>query len=275
MLLYYYCTRQLNYWESRNIPGPKPLPFIGNLLDSTLRKKNIAVVFKKIYDAYPNEKVVGVFRMTTPSLLIRDLDLVKDVLLIKDFDVFSNRGISFSDKGLGNNLFHTDAEKWRVLRNRFTPIFTSGKLKHMMHLLEERGNKFIEYVGEQCKSVNEFNVQPLIEKYTMSSIAACTFGLEVDANSDKMEYLMAFDKILTAPSFIDELDMMHPGVLKKLNLEIFPKKVTEFFMQLVKSVIDQRNGVPSERNDFIDFILEQRQQSHIKGTKTGLTMTHN
>ncbi|CAK1594916.1 unnamed protein product [Parnassius mnemosyne] len=264
---YYYLTRTFNYWKSRNVAGPKPVPLFGNLQESALRRKNIGVVFHEIYDAYPNEKVVGVFRMTTPCLLLRDLDVIKHVL-IKDFDYFSDRGVSFSEKGLGNNLFHSDSDKWRVLRNRFTPIFTSGKLKNMVYLLSQRATKFIEFVDDICQKQKEHEVHSLIQKYTMATISACAFGLDVDTISDTHNSVFTkIDKIMFTPTYIDELDMMYPGVLRKLNIEPFPEEVQDFFEQLVKTVIDQRNGKPTNRKDFMDLILELREERKIQGPK--------
>ncbi|CAH2061696.1 unnamed protein product, partial [Iphiclides podalirius] len=204
--------------------------------------------------------------MTTPCLFLRDLDVIKHVF-IKDFDYFSDRGVSVGDKGLSKNIFHADADNWRILRNRFTPIFSSGKLKNMMYLLDERGDRFIVYLKEQCLTRSEFDVHPLLQKYTMAAISACAFGLEIDTFNENIEALEKMDKLLTTPSFVDELDMMFPGVLKKMNLEVFPAYIDEFFRQLVATVITQRNGVPSNRRDFMDLILELRQQRQINSTK--------
>ncbi|CAG4961079.1 unnamed protein product [Parnassius apollo] len=264
---YYYLTRTFNYWKSRNVAGPKPVPLFGNLQDSALRRKNIGVVFKEIYDAYPNDKVVGMFRMTTPCLLLRDLDVIKHVL-IKDFDYFSDRGVSFSEKGLGNNIFHADSDMWRVLRKRFTPIFTSGKLKNMVYLLSQRGDKFIDLVDDICQRQQEHEVHSLVQKYTMATISACAFGLEVDTINDTNSSIFTkIDNVVLTPTFIDEFDMMYPGILRKLNINPFPKDVPDFFEQLVKTVIDQRNGKPTDRKDFMDLILELREERNIQGPK--------
>ncbi|CAK1594802.1 unnamed protein product [Parnassius mnemosyne] len=264
---YYYLTKTFNYWKSRNVVGPKPVPLFGNLQESALRRKNIGVVFKEIYDAYPNEKVVGMFRMTTPCLLLRDLDVIKHVL-IKDFDYFSDRGISFSEKGLGNNLFHSNSDMWRVLRNRFTPVFTSGKLKNMVYLLSQRGDKFIDFVDDICQKQQEHEVSSLVQKYTMATIWACAFGLEIDTISNTHNSIFKkIDDIILTPTYIDEIDMMFPGVLRKLNIDPFPKEVSEFFERLVKNVIEQRNGKPTDRKDFMDLILELREEHKIQGPK--------
>lgn len=267
-LAYYYFTRTFKYWKSRNIPGPAPLPFFGNYKDYVLRKATAAEVHKQIYDAYPNEKVVGVYRMTRCSLLIRDLDVIKQ-LLIKDFEFFEDRGVEFSKEGLGANLFHADGETWRPLRNLFSPLFTTGKLKIMVPLIDERGDVFIDYVKEVTEINKNQDVYALFKKFTVSSIAACVFGIDVNAYSGPfVETMDEIDQLIFNKSFAKELDLLHPGVLKKLNSSIFRKEVNNYFLQWITNVLKARNGIPSTRHDFIDLILELRNEE-IPTTRKG------
>lgn len=264
--LYYYFTRTFNYWKDRNVPHPKPVPFFGNLFKFSTRSTTMGQVIKKIYDDYSNEKVVGVFRMTTPNVLVRDLDLVKHVM-IKDFDKFSDRGVEFSKEGLGKNLFHADGDTWRVLRNRLSPMFTNQKLKNMMHLLTDRADKFTDYVEEITAKNPEHLIHPLVQKYTMSTITASAFGLDIDTFRGEIEALKRIDRDIFTVNYVSEFDMMYPGVLKKLNLSIFPAFVGTFFRDLVKQVTEQRNGQPTSRRDFMDLMLEMKNKQEIHAVK--------
>lgn len=268
LCVYSYFTRTFNYWKKRNVKGPKPIAFFGNIKQSALRRENIGVTFLDMYNAFPKEKVIGIYRMTTPCLLLRDLDVIKHIM-IKDFDTFADRGVEFSKENLGVNLFHADGETWRILRNRFTPIFTSGKLKNMLYLLTDRGDKFVDYINELCNGqYAEQEVHSLLQKYTLATISACAFGLDIDTlSSEQMKILHKIDKLIFTTNFVSELDMMYPGILKKLNTSLFPKEVTEFFSELVRTVVELRNGVPSDRKDFMDLILELRQMEVIQGQK--------
>ncbi|XP_068622758.1 cytochrome P450 6B5-like [Battus philenor] len=263
-VLYYYFTRTFNYWKKRGVAGPKPVALFGNLKESTLRREPIALTIKKIYDQFPNEKVVGIYRLTTPCLLIRDAEIIKYVM-IKDFDLFVDRGVEFSDTGLGVNIFHADGERWRILRSNFTPLFTSGKLKNMLYLITERGDSFMEYVKDICEKQVEQPARLLLQKYTMSTIAACAFGINLD--SGMVDTLEKIDKMVFSSNFSNELDMMYPGILKKFNGSIFPKFVKTFFDSLVQTVIQQRGGLPTNRKDFMDLILEMRQKKEVEGAK--------
>ncbi|XP_073952755.1 cytochrome P450 6B2-like [Choristoneura fumiferana] len=264
--LYYYFTRTFNYWKDRNVPYLKPVPFFGNLYKSTVRSTSVGQIMKKIYNEYPNEKVVGVFRMTTPNLLVRDLDIVKHIM-IKDFDNFADRGVEFSKEGLGKNLFHADGDTWRVLRNRFSPMFTNQKLKNMMHLLNDRADKFTDYVRDITAKNPEQLTHPMVQKYTMSTISACAFGLDIDTFYGEIDTLNRIDKEIFTVNYAVELDMMYPGLLKSLNLSLFPAFVKTFFRDLVKQVINQRNGQPTSRRDFMDLMLEMRNKQELQAVK--------
>lgn len=68
--------------------------------------------------------------MGEPCLLIRDPDIIKNVL-IKDFNHFSDSDI-FVDKKvdplLSRNTFVLRGEEWKKARQFITPNFASGKV---------------------------------------------------------------------------------------------------------------------------------------------------
>ncbi|XP_059061357.1 cytochrome P450 6B5-like [Achroia grisella] len=267
--LYYYFTRTFNYWKDRGIVGPEPVPVFGNVLKAALRYENHSVPITQIHQKYPNEKVVGIFRMTEPNLIIRDLDMIKHIL-VKDFDAFSDRGIEFSEEGLGKNLLHADTDTWRVLRNCFTPLFTSGKLKNMTYLMTERGDQFIRYVESIIGNQAEHKILNLVQKYTMSTIAACAFGMDIDDLSDNnatIKTLVKIDHDIFTLNHFFEVLLMYPRLLKKLNTTVFPKYVGEFFHKLTNSIIRERQGKSSNRRDFMDLLLEMRNQKEIRSLK--------
>lgn len=262
--IYWFITRTFNYWKDRNVVYVKPTPLFGNVKESALRRKNGGLIFAEIYQQFPNEKVVGVYRMTTPCLLLRDLDVIKHVM-IKDFDSFADRGVEFSKEGLGANLFHADGELWRSLRNKFTPIFTTSKLKNMLHLMTDRGDKFVQYIESLLNT--ELETHELIQQYTMATIAACAFGLDFEKMEDKLPVFKKVDKLIFTSKFTIELDMMFPGILKKFNTSLFPNFLTDFFYNMVKQIIEERNNVPSNRNDFMDLLLQLKNKRQVEGFK--------
>lgn len=105
LAFYYYYTSTFDYWKIRGILGPQPTVFIGNFKDILLRRVSLADKLREFYEEYKKEPMFGIFEGTTPILVIKDLELVKDVL-IKDFPLFVNRGLRLFPKVLENyNLF--------------------------------------------------------------------------------------------------------------------------------------------------------------------------
>lgn len=84
------------------------------------------LVFNRKYDKYP---FVGIYKVLTPALLIRDPELIKEVVL-KNFSNFYDNSITFheGDPLIGRNPFVLKGQKWKTFRNQLTPLFTSAKV---------------------------------------------------------------------------------------------------------------------------------------------------
>ena len=71
------------------------------------------------------------------NLVVYDLDLIKQVL-VKDFEyLVDRRAFEFGDPVLDQMLTVLQGEKWKQMRSLITPIFTSGKLKAMLPLIDK------------------------------------------------------------------------------------------------------------------------------------------
>jgi len=97
LILYYYLTSTFNFWKSRGIPGPRPIPGFGNFKDVILTNISLGDYLTKVYNAYKDEPLIGIFDRKTPILIVKDLDLIKDIL-IKDFAKFADRGFPIFEK---------------------------------------------------------------------------------------------------------------------------------------------------------------------------------
>jgi cytochrome P450 family 6 len=81
---------------------------------------------------------VGIFSFYQPSLLVRDPELLKNIL-VKDSKLFADHIISFDEKldpVFGENLFVLKGQSWRQVRANLTSVFTSGKMKNMFYLVD-------------------------------------------------------------------------------------------------------------------------------------------
>jgi cytochrome P450 len=89
---------------------------------------------------------VGIFSFDKPSLLIRDLSLVKTIL-VKDFQNFMDRVISADERFdpiIGKSLSFLKGQLWRHLRTNLTPVFTSRKMRMMFCLVDTCGKQLTD-----------------------------------------------------------------------------------------------------------------------------------
>lgn len=138
------------HWQRLGFPYVEPIiPF--GVLDPVIRtwKKSIGTA---IYDVYKESKdrVIGIYLINRPALLVRDAHLARDVLT-KDFSSFHDRGVYVDEEHdpMSASLFFLKGKKWRNLRTKLTPSFTSGKLKGMFSTIENVSYKMVDHIKSQ------------------------------------------------------------------------------------------------------------------------------
>ena len=144
--LYLYVTRNFNFWQKLGVPYVKPTPFVGSLKDCVLLKTTIGEQLQRIYNEHSDKPYVGIFSFDKPSLLICDLELVKNIL-VKDFQNFMDRNVTAEDDFdplVANSLSVLKGQLWRHLRTNLTPVFTSGKMKKMFYLVDTCGKELAD-----------------------------------------------------------------------------------------------------------------------------------
>jgi len=91
---------------------------------------------------------VGIFSFDKPSLLIRDLELVKNIL-VKDFQTFMDHIFLVNEKSnplFANLLIVLKGQIWCHLRTNLTPVFTSHKTKLMFYLVDTCGEEMTDFL---------------------------------------------------------------------------------------------------------------------------------
>ncbi len=159
--------RRYSHWQTEGIPFIKPqIPF-GNLKKVAKRTRSFGTA---IYDLYrkTKEPFVGVYLFLTPAILIRDAELVKNVL-VRDFEYFHDRGVYCDDVNdkFSATLFALPGDKWRKLRQSLTPAFTSGKLKSMFQTLLDVGNKLKNHLDPIAEKGEVIEIKSVSGRYVL------------------------------------------------------------------------------------------------------------
>ncbi|XP_061726406.1 cytochrome P450 6B2-like [Cydia pomonella] len=267
--LYSFSTRGYDYWQKKGVQHEKPLPFIGSAGRIFAQKMSMTEYFTELYRKYPKEKLVGYYFSREKAVVLRDPELVKCVL-ITDFQYFYRRGINYHKdvvEPMFKNLFFADGDLWKLLRQRMTPAFTSGKLKAMFPLIVERTERLQRTAAATAERGAEVDVRDLMARYTTDFIGACGFGIDANSIDDEDAPFRKLGKRIFTPSLRDIIvtvaKWLAPDLFKCLRT-VAPE-VEQDTLSLVRSIMEQRNYQPSGRNDFIDLLLELKQKGKIVG----------
>ncbi len=111
-------------------------------------------------------KYGGYFSMTTPVLILRDPELIKNILT-KDFNYFTDRNSYFMEDNdpVTNHLFNLGGEPWRILRIKLTPTFTSGKIKIMFNLMKECTEELVNVISKDVDGRQEHEIRETMARY--------------------------------------------------------------------------------------------------------------
>ncbi|XP_032681458.1 cytochrome P450 6A1-like [Odontomachus brunneus] len=259
--LYYYFTSTFDFWKSRGIHGPRPIPLFGNIKDVMLTRKAMSNYLLEIYKKYKDESLIGIFARRTPILIVKDPNFIKDIL-IKDFSNFPNRGLPIYEKAepLSQHLFSLEAKRWRPLRTKLSPVFTSGKLKEMFPLILECSEHLERYVEKLASRNEHIECRELTAKYTTDVIGSCAFGIETNSLSDVDSEFRIMGREVFARKWYNlirfRIREAAPWLYVILGYILPLTRVTKFFTRILMENIDYREKNNIVRHDFVDTLRE-------------------
>lgn len=126
-LAYLYARRTYSYWERKGFTYHPGINYVfGHFKTSFTQKENLGVTLSRIYNS-TKEPFIGIYSIFRPILMVRDTELVRNIL-IKDFNYFTDRGVHCNEEydPLSGHLFALPGQRWKNLRNKLSPTFTSG-----------------------------------------------------------------------------------------------------------------------------------------------------
>lgn len=82
-------------------------------------------------------------------------------------------------------IFEVDGERWKVLRQKLTTTFSSGKIKGMMPMLLNISDQFTDVISESADKKQCLNYREYCSRYMCEIIGQVAFGLECNWNSTR------------------------------------------------------------------------------------------
>jgi cytochrome P450 len=173
-------------------------------------------------------------------------------------------------------LFTLDGDEWKQVRSAFSPIFTSGKLRHMLPLLQGIANQLVEEIEKFARSGEIFDAREVFGKYSMESIATCAFGVSADAFTDPNSAFVSNAKnvfCVGAREVLTGLCLLTPygsKMLKMLGIAIWKPTETNFFIDTISRTIKERlDNFDAEKKidsrDLLDLMIRVLKEEESKG----------
>ncbi|KAL9692147.1 hypothetical protein quinque_015906 [Culex quinquefasciatus] len=264
----YYIKKQHSYWADRNVPFSKPVFLYGNAKPMG-RTEQAGPLFKRLYNELKGKHPFGgIYMFTKPVALITDLELLKCVFA-KDFQYFHDRGTYYNEKDdpLSAHMFNLPGSKWKNLRHKLSPTFTSGKMKMMFPTIVAAGKQFNDFLHEKVSHESEFELKDLLARYTTDVIGMCAFGIECNSLKDPdAQFRVMGRKIFETPRgrIKSMLTNATPNFARFIGVKLSVPEVEQFFLRVVRETIDYRVKNNVKRNDFMDLLIQMRSPDDTK-----------
>ncbi|XP_070493897.1 cytochrome P450 6a2-like [Chironomus tepperi] len=268
--IYLFFKRQFSFFEKQNIPHLKPsIPF-GNMKDVT-RSVHLMDRMQEIFDTLKKRgKVIGFYNLTDPVYVITDVETIKHIV-IKDFNNFMNRGVFVNEEEepLTGHLFAIEDERWHFLRNKLSPVFTSGKLKHMYLTINDLAKNLVARYDRMGKNMETVEAKSVANRFTVDIISSVAFGMDANTLNDQHLDLLDIFKEIFGGEGASLLKLFFlfafPNLSKKLHLRQFSKKICDFFINVVATNIKYREDTNDKRNDFLNMLIQLKNKGSIDG----------
>ncbi|CAH1399974.1 unnamed protein product [Nezara viridula] len=265
-LFYKHWVSNYNYWKKRGIPSyPAEFPY-GSDPNLVQLKKFKGYTIDKMYHEFAAYPMFGIFVLKKPMLIVKDPELVQ-LVLTKEFSHFRDRGlIELTQKDiLNHHLFHLRGDKWRAIRMKITPTFTSGKMKAMFPLFISCAESFSSLLLSKADS--KVDIKELVGRFTADVISTCAFGLETDVINHPDNKLRKIGIERIKVPFIRKLKTalarLFPAFSAILNKRSNESENQDYVVNLVKNIIEQRENNGIVRNDFIDLLIQLKNKGNL------------
>lgn len=268
-----------DFFTKLNIPGPKPVLFVGNFLE-VIPTKRLSLTIREWTKKYG--RVFGYFEGHTPVLVVSDPDIIQTIF-IKSFSKFHSRR-TFplqNPKSKDVHLFSATGLRWKRQRFIINPIFSSAKLKQMTLLIHRSIGMLMQKISQEHNDGEPFDIYAYFKRFTMDTIWSCGLGYETDMqNNINNPYLVHSQEmfvenrnvrlIMLLTMFVNELNPLwraiyvyggHVRYWLRNNIPLTRSFIAEnpptWILQQARALIQDRQKIGSvNRVDLVQLMLE-------------------
>lgn len=218
---------------------------------------------KNFYTEMKHHKMSWYWQFATPTLMVTDLELIKQVQ-ITAFEHFKDGKFIPDDylatMGLQLGLVDARGEQWKELKKLLTPAFSGPRIRKTAEAMNRVGDLMVQHLARQGEQEDQVNVEDAMEKFSMTCIAEVVFGVDVNCFEDPDNAFFEKGKTLMQMwRFL--MVMFTPTLMKWLRIPVFNPKSVKHFQAMCASIVEQRKNSKVEKKDILDNLIRASETS--------------
>ena len=262
--------RQWTYWKKLGVPSVGWVPGLGSMWKVICRLTASTDFVKHIYNYRPGAKYIGVMDMSKPTIVIRDLELIKEIG-VKSFDHFPdhrNFVTEEMDPIFGRNIFSLKGDRWRDMRNTLSPFFTASKMRFMFDLVCKSSQDYVDHLYKHPELCSSIELRDAFTRYTNDVIATSAFGISVNSMRDRdNEFYKAgvditnFSSVLRITKFV--MFRYIPRLMRAVGIYWLSSPSRKFLKNIITETVKLRDEQGVARRDMIHLLIEARDKEKL------------
>jgi cytochrome P450 family 6 len=266
-----YFKWKFNYWNKIGLPTLNPTIPFGDTRGLMLGETSFGEQFEKIYNTFKAKGVKhgGAYMGPRPFYIPVDPEIVKCIMQ-KDFSHFVNHGNYLDEENdpLSGHLFALEDAKWRNMRVKLTPTFTSGKMKMMFQTLADCTVGLKDIMDSSATTHTPVDIKDILGRFTTDIIGSAAFGLECNSLKDPDAEFRKYGRKVFETSQWERMKnilqfALPRGFLKAIKFKMTKTDVEQFFMKAVRDTVNYRETNNVYRKDFMHLLLQLKNRGTV------------
>ncbi|KAH1068287.1 hypothetical protein GLYMA_03G021200v4 [Glycine max] len=250
--------------SSKNPPGPRPFPIIGNILELGNQPHQALAKLSQIYGPIMSLKLGK-----TTTIVISSPQVAKEVLQKHD-QIFANRTVPDTLRALDHHILSVvwmpPLAQWRTLRRVCaTKVFSSQQLDSTQVFRQRKVQDLMDYVKERCEKGEALDIGEASFTTVLNSISNTFFSMDLayytsDKSQEFKDIVWGIMEEAGRPNVVDFFPIFRlldpQGVRRRMNG--YFGKLIAFFDGLIEERLRLRASENESKacNDVLDTVLE-------------------
>lgn len=260
VLIYFHAKRVYSYWQRRGVSQLKPVFPFGDGGKIFYQRLSLIEQMDEWYHS-TTEPFVGVYTFFQPLLIVRDPDCIRSIL-IKDFAYFADRLIPVDEETdpLAAHLFNLKGDKWKNLRVKLTPTFTTSKMKAIFTMLLDLNGPLLRHIEQMASADQTVECYNLAVNHTTNGIISVGFGIDIDCFADPDTPFRRYGRRISEPNLKNTLrticSILCPSLKRWLGIHNVDRDAEDFMYDMMGQLMELRDRNGIVRSDFFHLLVQ-------------------